>query len=397
MKKILITLLVLSLLGALGFGIWWATKPDAPAREGPQSRRGGGAMSGPMPVQVTQAVTRPMPVTLDAIGSVEAGHRVEIRPQVSGTLASVNFTEGQTVREGQLLFRIDPALFEAAVAQARAALQRDQAQLREAQAQARRLQPLASREYITRQEYEQAQANASALAATVAADRAQLRQAEIQLGYSRIHAPISGVAGNLAVRAGNLVGANDTTPLVVINQITPVRVAFNLPQEQLDSVRAAQAQGSVRVQALSQDTGKLLEEGPLVFIDNTVNAANGTVLMKAEMPNQNQTLWPGQFVAVRMILRVQPEALVIPTVALRTGQDGSYVFVAAQGKTQMRPVTLDRQIGELVVIAKGLRPGEQVITQIPRNLAPGQSIRVQGAGGGDGARPNATQRPEARP
>lgn len=397
MKKILITLLVISLLGAAGFGIWWATKPDAPAQEGPQGRRGGGSMRGPMPVQVTQAVTRPMPVTLDAIGSVEAGHRVEIRPQVSGTLESVNFTEGQTVREGQLLFRIDPALFETAVAQARAALQRDQAQLREAQAQARRLQPLASREYITRQEYEQAQANASALAATVAADRAQLRQAEIQLGYSRIHAPISGVAGNLAVRAGNLVGANDTTPLVVINQITPVRVTFNLPQEQLDSVRAAKADGTVKVEALSQDTGKLLEEGPLVFIDNTVNAANGTVLMKAEMPNQNQTLWPGQFVAVRMTLRVQPEALVIPSVALRTGQEGSYVFVAAQGKAQMRPVTLDRQIGDLAVIAKGLRPGEQVITQIPRKLAPGQKIRVQRPGQPGGARSSAAQRPEARP
>lgn len=393
MKKTLITLIVLFLLGAVGFGIWWATKPDAPAQEGPQGHRGGGAMRGPMPVQVSQVVARPMPVTLDAIGSVEAGHRVEIRPQVSGTLESVNFTEGQTVRAGQLLFRIDPALFEATVAQARAALQRDQAQLLEAQAQARRLQPLASREYITRQEYEQSQANASALAATVAADRAQLRQAEIQLGYSRIHAPINGVAGNLAVRSGNLVSASSTTPLVVINQITPVRVAFNLPQEQLDSVRAAKAEDTVKVEALSQDTGKRLGEGPLVFIDNTVNAANGTVLMKAEMPNQQQALWPGQFVAVRMTLRVQPDALVIPIVALRTGQDGSYVFVAKQDKAQLRPVTLDRQVGDLAVIARGLRPGEQVITRIPRNLAPGQKIRIQRPGRGAAGHSPAGARP----
>ncbi len=375
-----VAILVLTLIVVLCFGIWWSTKPKA-VEGGGGGRRGGGAAaaSGPVLVKVTPVQIRAMPVVLEAVGTVEPERTVEIRPEVSGVLRDVLFQEGQTVQVGQLLFRIDPATFEASVEQAKATLDKDKAQAQQAQAQAERLAPLAEKEYVTRQEYDQARATAAALTATVAADQAQLNQAQIQLERSRIRAPISGRTGNLTVKAGNVVStANTALPLVTINQIKPVLVRFTIPQQNFPEVRQYNASGSMKVEVRRENkAGPLLGQGSLVFIDNNVNTQTGTVLLKARVPNNTEALWPGQFVSVRLLLTVEPKAVVVPEVAIQNGQQGTFVYVADDGKARIQPVTIARQVDGMIVIAKGLEGKETVITEFPRNLAPGTPLKVQ--------------------
>jgi RND family efflux transporter MFP subunit len=319
-----------------------------------------------------------MPVIVETVGTVEPEHSVAVRAQVNGVLEQVLFREGDKVQKGQLLFRIDDRALRAALDQAKAALARDQAQLREAEAQRERLKPLAEREYITRQEYAQAVASAEALAASVGVDRAQVEAARVQLGYSEIRAPITGRTGSLAVKAGNLVSAAATTPLVVINSIQPVRVAFNIPQAYLEEVRHEARSGGMRVQISREQGGATVAEGEVVFIDNTVNPETGTVLLKARIPNTDETLWPGEFIAARLILKVEPNAVVVSAAAVRPGQNGSYVFVVEEARARLQPVKVSRQIEDLAVIAEGLEGGEAVITEIPYDLAPGKTVKVVG-------------------
>jgi RND family efflux transporter MFP subunit len=365
MIKALLIVIVLALAAA---GIYMTTGKDrAQAFDRKASK------DEPVAVKTIAAKVQPMPVIIEAVGTVEPQHKVEVRAQIAGVLTDVEFTEGDRVEKGQLLFRIDERAARAALAQTQANVARDQAQLQEARAQAERLEPLAKKEYITRQEYEQALASSKALAATAEANRAQVEAAKVNLSYATIRAPITGRTGSLTVKEGNLVAAN--SPLVVINQIRPVEVAFNIPQTSLDEVRARGA--NMRVE-ISRDQGGVIAEGKVVFIDNAVNPQTGTVLLKARMPNEKETLWPGEFVTARLTLRVEPNAIVVPAIAVQPGQQGSFVWVVDNGRAKMQPVNVARQIERLAVIAEGLKGGENVIVEIPYDLTAGKAVTVQG-------------------
>lgn len=374
MKKTLLIVMLLVLAGA-GTHFWTGS-----AKKGPAADRNG-ARNQAIAVKTVAAKIQPMPVIVESVGTVEPEHSVEVRAQTSGLLKEVLFREGDKVEKGQLLFRIDARAAQAALDQARANLGRDQAQLREAQAQRERLEPLAEKEYITRQEYAQAVASAQALAATVQANRAQVDAAQVQLGYSAIRAPIAGRTGNLAVKEGNLVSATATTPLIVINGIQPVLAALNIPQQHLDEVRRQSAAGDMRVELSREQGGATVAEGKVVFIDNTVNAQTGTVLLKARVPNEAEALWPGEFIAARVILKVEPEAVVVPAVAVQPGQQSAFVYVVDGGKARAQPVKVARQIGSQAVIREGLKGGEQVITEIPFDLAPGKAVAARNRSG----------------
>jgi multidrug efflux system membrane fusion protein len=310
---------------------------------------------------------------------------------VSGLLQSVMFKEGDKVKQGQLLFQIDPRTFEASYRQAQAQLARDMAQLENAKVQQDRLAPLLKREFITRQEFDVAVTSTKSLEATVAADRALMEQARIQVEFSRIHAPIAGRTGTLAVKSGNLVpAAGGGIPLVTINSTDPILVSFSIPERQLEDIRRQQNEKEMRIEIRPDQGGPAVAEGRLVFIDNTVTTQTGTVLLKTSVTNKEETLWPGQFVNVRIILKIEPEAVVVPEAAVQPGQDSSFVYVIdKEDKVRVQPVKISRQIGGDVIIASGIKAGDQVITEIPQALQTGATVRVAGAegkGGGEGGK-----------
>jgi len=328
-----------------------------------------------------------MPVSIEAVGTVEPEHSVQVRAQVSGVLQSVLFKEGDKVKAGQVLFEIDPRTFRAAYNQAQAQLARDQAQLENSRVQRDRLEPLLKREFITQQEFDVAVTSTKSLEATVAADRALLEQARIQLEFSRILAPISGRTGALAIKPGNLVPtAGGGVPLVTINSTDPILVTFSIPERQLEEIRRHQNEKDMRIEILPDRTGPAVSEGKLVFIDNTVTAQTGTVLLKTRVPNKNETLWPGQFANVRVVLKIEPEAVVVPEAAVQPGQDGSFVYlIGPENKVQLQPVKVSRQIGNEIVIESGIKAGDRVITEIPQALEQGATVRLAGADGAAGA------------
>ena len=388
-------LLVFLVVGAVAAGgYWYWSKPEqsasaqsAPAKgqgKGKGKGKGGG---GPLIVKATQAVSKPMPVLIEAVGTVEPEHSVQVRAQVSGVLQSVRFKEGDMVKAGQLLFQIDPRTYKAQYDQALAQLARNKAQLENARAQQERLEPLLKREFITRQEYDVAVTSAKSLEATVQADQAAAEQARIQLEYANIRAPISGRTGALAVNSGNLVQASGGgAPLVTINSTNPIVVSFSIPERQLDDIRRYRNDGDVRIEILPDRAGPPVAEGKLVFIDNTVTPQTGTVILKTRVSNPNETIWPGQFVNVRVVLTIEPEAVVIPEVAVQPGQAGSFVYlIDDESKVRVQPVKIARQIGSDVVIAAGIKPGDRVITEIPQALQAGATVRVrEGEGGAPG-------------
>jgi multidrug efflux system membrane fusion protein len=391
--KRLTMLLVFVAIGAVVAGGYWywqqsegkataATSGGGAKGKSGKAGRGGG---GPLAVKAVRAVAKPMPVLIDAVGTVEPEQSVQVRAQVSGVLQSVLFKEGDKVKAGQTLFQIDPRTFQAQYNQALAALARDQAQLENARAQERRLEPLLKREFITRQEYDVAVTSAKSLEATVQAGRAAVEQARIQLEFSRIVAPISGRTGQLAVRAGNLVSASSGgVSLVTINSTDPVLVSFSIPERQLEDVRRFQSGNGMRIEILTEQGGAPVAEGKLVFIDNTVTPQTGTVLLKTRVDNSKEIIWPGQFVNVRVVLTIEPEAVVVPEIAVQPGQQGSFVYlIDADSKVRMQPVTVSRQIGGEVVIASGVKAGDQVVTEIPQALQIGSTVKVMGAEGRD--------------
>jgi membrane fusion protein, multidrug efflux system len=292
------------------------------------------------------------------------------------------FKEGDKVKAGQLLFEIDPRTFQASFNQAQAQLARDQAQLENARVQRDRLEPLLKREFITQQEFDVAVTSTKSLEATVAADRAQLEQARIQLEFSRIHAPIGGRTGTLAIKPGNLVPtAGGGAPLVTINSTDPILVSFSIPERQLEEIRRHQDEKDMRIEILSDRNAPAVAEGKLVFIDNTVTPQTGTVILKTRAANKAESLWPGQFVNVRIVLRIEPEAVVIPENAVQPGQDASFVYLIDQdNKVQVRPIKIARQVGSDIVIAAGVAAGDRVITEIPQALQPGAIVQVAGSG-----------------
>ena len=368
-------------VAAGSYGAWWWWQQSGAAVAEGRTAKGKGK-GGPLMVKATRAVAKPMPVLIEAVGTVEPEHSVQIRAQVSGVLQSVLFKEGDLVKPGQLLFQIDPRTFEASFRQSQAQLARDMAQLENAKVQQERLEPLLKREFITRQEFDVAVTSTKSLEATVAADRALVEQARIQLEFARIHAPIAGRTGTLAIKPGNLVPtAGGGVPLVTINSTDPILVSFSIPERQLEEIRRHQNEKDMRIEILPDRSGPAAAEGRLVFIDNTVTAQTGTVLLRTRVSNQDEVLWPGQFANVRIILRIEPEAVVVPEAAVQPGQDGSFVYmIDPDSKVVVQPVKVARQIGNEVVIASGVKAGDQVITEIPQALQAGATVRLAGSG-----------------
>jgi len=316
----------------------------------------------PAPVVVAQAEVKTVPVSLRAIGNVEAMASVAVRSRVAGAILKVHIADGADVTRGQTLFTIDPETYKIALAGAEAQLGRDQALLEKAKSDVARYEKLVQKEYVTREQYEGAVAQSGSLAQTIEADRAAVDAARLNVSYCSITAPITGKAGTVTLRTGNLVKVNDDPPLVTILQMKPVYVTFSIPEKRLQEVRAASNQHQLDVRAWNKGESSEGHPGRLAFIDNTVDTTTGTIKLRGEFPNDDRGLWPGQFVEVALTVAQQPNVVVVPASAIQVGQQGSYVYVVKQdGTAEMRPVSVGRTENGSVIVASGLSGGDTVI------------------------------------
>lgn len=327
-----------------------------------------------VPVQIASAVRVDAPAVISANGVVEPVQTVAVEAQVGGTLTDVSFAEGDDVQEGQVLFRIDPRPFAAALRQAEAALARDQVQAENARRDAERYKALVAKEYVTQSQADQSQAQAAALAATLQADSAAVETARVNLGYTTIRAPIAGRTGSLLVRRGNLVKPNGG-PLVVINELRPILVRFPITDRDFLALRRRMALGPVPVRVVTADSATVAEAGSLSFLDNAVDSLTGSVTAKARFTNSGRALWPGEFVRVNVQLDLKTGATAVPTSAVLNGQEGPYVYVIdAERNAQVRVVSVGQVVGDLTVIERGVEPGENVVVDGQSRLVPGAKV-----------------------
>ncbi|MEZ5319745.1 MAG: efflux RND transporter periplasmic adaptor subunit [Vicinamibacterales bacterium] len=336
-------------------------------------------------VTTAVAVMKPMPVTVDAVGRVEAVSSVDVRAQVAGEIVAVGFDEGQDVAAGQLLFTIDPRPFEVALRQAEAALARDEAQVRNAQAQRDRLDTLYASGLVAKSELDTASTSVAALTATVEADRAQVDTAKLQLERTKVFAPVAGRTGALLAHAGSIVRANDTAPLVVINQVSPAYVSFAIPARLIGRLGTTPGRRVEDVEARLPD-GRTAG-GTVSFVDNAVDASTDTIRVKATFANADRRLWPGAYVDVRLRLAVEPRAIVVPSAAVLPGQQGQYLYVVGgDGTVEARTVTVAWTDGADSVIQQGVAAGDTVVTDGQLRLTPGARVAPR-AVGTPGSRP----------
>ncbi len=360
-----------------------------------------GSKSGPraeiVPVTAATVAEKSIPLTTKAIGNVEAYATVAIRALVSGELVKIHFKQGQEVQKGDLLFTIDPRPLLAALAQAEGTLEKDRSQLANSRALAARWKKLFEEGIASKEDYDLNRTNAETQAGLMRADEAAVENARVQLSYATIRSPINGMTGNLLVYEGNLVKANDTTPLVTITQATPIYVTFAVPEGELGKVNSARAAGSVRVEAALPSDEAHPVAGVLSFVDNAVDATTGTIRLKATFDNPERRLWPGQFVKVTLTTGVDANALVVPTQAVQTGQDGPYVYVVKGDLTvEPRPVKPGPTAEGVVVIAKGLAAGERVVTDGQLRLFPGAKVELKAGSPGAGAPPGRDEKREKK-
>jgi membrane fusion protein, multidrug efflux system len=381
--------------------------------------------SAAVPVTVTTVTQKDVPVNIEVIGNVEAYSTISVKAQVAGQLTKVAFHEGEFVKKGDLLFTIDARPLEGAVNQAKANLLRDNAALGQAeanlardsanekyaQAQAARYQKLFEAGVVSKEQSDQIRSAADALAQTILADRAAIESAKAQIGsskaaidnaivqlsYATINSPIDGRTGNLTVKQGNVASAN-TMELVTIAEVQPIYVTFSVPESQLTDIKRYMAQGKLSVVASQQDDSSQRETGFLSFIDNTVDATTGTIKLKGTFPNGDRKLWPGEFVRATLQLTMQPNAVVVPNQAVQTGQDGPFVYVVnADKKVEMRAVVTGTRVDQDLVINRGLKVGEMIVTEGQLRLAPGSNVQIRdgrerppGGGGRKGQQGKAT-------
>jgi multidrug efflux system membrane fusion protein len=351
--------------------------------------RGGGKTMGAtgVPVLVARAVETNVPVQIDPppVGHVTAYSTVTIHSQIQGMISAIHFREGQEVKRGDLLFTIDPRPSQAALDQARAALERDTAQLEYAQINFAREQKLFDQKLISRDELDTNRANLDALNGTVAADRAAITNALLNLDYCQIRAPIDGKTGGLQSYAGNVVKAPDDT-LLTINQIHPIYVQFAVPEQFLPMIRKEMRDKNLKVSVTFQNMDMSPPQGELTFIDNNVDTTTGTISLKGTFPNEDGALWPGQFVQVELTLSELTNAIVVPTQAVQTGQTNQFVYVVKPDPTnatvqvvEERSVTIGVNYENITVVQKGLNAGETVVTDGQLRLAPGVTVSVKSA------------------
>ncbi len=332
----------------------------------------------PQTITVSAQPVRQKNVTayLDTIGTVEAYATVNLTSLVDGEILKIDFTEGQTVRQRQLLFVIDPRPFQIQLQQAQANVAKDQAQLKNAQLILQRYAKLIKQGYVAQQDYDQNRANADALAATVKADEAAIANAQLQLSYTQITAPISGRTGAALVTVGNLIKTAANTSLVTINQIQPIYVTFTAPQHYLHLIQTAQTAAPLTITAHIEKSA-INEQGQLTFINNAIDTTTGTIQLKATFANTDQLLWPGQFVKVRLPLHQLNNALIVPNQAVQVGQQGTYVFAVRNHQAFIQPVKTGVQVQEGTVIETGLKPGDIVVTDGQFLLTDGASVNIE--------------------
>ncbi len=369
-RRFLIAGAVVVALVAGGIAAYFST--DSGAKEGGKAGKG----PPPVPVTVAPVAQETVPIELRAIGNVEAYSTVALKARVDGQIVKVNFREGQPVGKGDVLFRIDPRPYEAALRQAEANALRDAAARDQARSQDRRYQDLLEKNFVSKEAYAQIRTNAATAEATANASQAALENARLNLEYCTIPSPLDGYVGRVLLQAGNLVKANDVNPLLVINQVRPVYVNFAVPEQNLPEVRKYMAAGPLMVEVLPTDAGQKRVEGQLIFIDNAVDPTTGTIRLRAQFDNADAALWPGQFVNVSVRLYEQADALIVPSQAVQSGPDGQYVYIVGGDMlVELRRITVQRTDGERAIVAKGLAKGERVVTRGQLRLGP--KVRVQ--------------------
>lgn len=326
-------------------------------------------------VSVAPVVQQNVVINMQTIGTVQAYSTVDVKSMVTGPLLRAGFKEGDFVEKDQVLFEIDPRSFEAALNQAKANLARDQATLTNNELQVERNTPLLKKGYIAKQDYDTLVANKKSIEATVKADEASVENAALQLSYATIRAPIPGKTGNILLKVGSVIKANDTGALVTINQISPIYVAFSIPQNKLPGIQESLRHGAVKVKAIIRSDQT--EEGDVTFVDNSVDVATGTIQLKATFPNELRRLWPGQYVTVDLPVERLQNALLIPSLAILTGQQGFYVYVIDENNiAHLRVVKPGSAVGSQTVIEAGLKVGEKVVTSGQLRLKEGTPVRV---------------------
>jgi multidrug efflux system membrane fusion protein len=337
-----------------------------------------------VPVLAATSVAKDVPIYLDGLGTVQAYQTVTVRPVVDGPLIEVDFKEGQTVHEGDVLARIDPRPLQAALDQMVAKHKQDQATLANARVDLARYAKLAATAYTSAQQSDTQRALVAQLEAQVAGDQAQIDNARTQLGYTTIRAPLTGRAGIRLVDAGNIVHAADTTGIVMITQLQPISVIFTLPQQTLPDVRAAMQNGPAETLAVPQGADgaamPVLDRGTLSVLDNSVDQTTGTIKLKATFPNVEERLWPGGFVGVRLRVRIDHDAVTVPPAAVQRGPSGSYVYViGADNAVARRPVTVGHEDEQVTVLQSGLAPGERVVVDGASRLTDGSRVSIEQA------------------
>jgi membrane fusion protein, multidrug efflux system len=351
---------------------------DSRAKEGRKGSKGPPAV----PVTVSVVGKETVAVRLAAIGNVEAYSTVALKARVDGQIVEVNFKEGAPVKKGEVLFRIDPRPYEAALRQAEANALRDAAARDQARSQDKRYQELLQKNFVSKEAYAQIRTNAETAQATARASQAALENARLNLEYCTIRSPLDGFVGKVLLQAGNLVKANDVNPLVVINQVRPIYVNFAVPEQNLPEVRKYLVQGPLEVEVLPADPTQMHPKGRLIFVDNAVDPTTGTIRLRAQFDNVDAALWPGQFVNVSVRLYDEPDAIVIPSAAVQTGQDGQYVYlVSAELTAELRRISVRRVDGERTIVATGLQGGERVVTRGQLRLGPKVRVQIAAPGG----------------
>ncbi len=333
----------------------------------------------PVPVGVATVQERDFPVYLTGLGSVQAFNTVALKTRIDGQITQVNFQEGQEVKQGELLIQIDPRPYEVALATAQANLQRDEAQLNNAKVQFERLKALYAGGVIAKQDLDAQEASFGQYAGTIAADKAAIDSAKLNLTYTRITSPINGRIGLRQVDIGNYVQASATTPMVVITQLHPIAIVFTLPEDQLQEVRQRMAKGALPVDVYSRDDQTKLSTGKLLTIDNEIDQTTGTAKFKAVFENPDNTLWPNQFVNVHLLLETRKDAITMPVSAVQRGPQGTFTYLVDDKNTvQIRPIELALTQGNVAVVASGLQLGQRVVTDGQEKLQPGSRVSPQG-------------------
>lgn len=363
-KRILTTLVMLVILaGLIWFGFFRQQESNEPA------------FSQGVPVLTDQAKRQDVPIILHGIGTVRAFQHVDVTPQVGGKLLDLKFKEGETVKKGQVLARIDPVLYQADLDEARAQLASDQADLVRARHDLKRYAELAKNDYASKQQADQARADVQRLQAQIKADKARIASAQAELGYTDVVAPITGRAGIRKVDVGNIMAANDDNGIVTLTQLRPIHVLFTLPGDKLSQIRRAGADKNLPVKVFGSDNEKPLDEGELDVTDNEIDTQTGTLKFRARLPNEDEQLWPGQFVNVQLEVGTRNQALVVPVAAVQQGPDGAFVYGIEDGKARMHKVEVDQEDETQAVITQGLKAGQTVITSGFGQLSDGMRIK----------------------